>query len=97
MHDKAPCMRALAVQKLLHDNKINFWANNAWPGNSPDLNPAEHIWATIKDGVERLMHTGNLPNRLAKDTLKKAILTVLKGLENDQNLFRKLFYHIQAD
>ena len=36
------------------------------------------------------MHTGNLPNRLAKDTLKKAILTVLKGLENDQNLFRKL-------
>ena len=43
LHDKAPCMRALATQKLLHDNKINFWGNNAWPGNSPDLNPAEHI------------------------------------------------------
>ena len=43
LHDKAPCMRAKATQQLLRASGIEFWGNDVWPGNSPDLNPAEHI------------------------------------------------------
>ena len=51
VHDKAPCMRAYQTQHLLQDNDIKFWGNDIWPGNSPDLNVAEHIGTIIKDGI----------------------------------------------
>ncbi|CAF1499472.1 unnamed protein product, partial [Rotaria sp. Silwood1] len=49
LHDKAPCMKANATQHLLEDENVNFWGNSIWPGNSPDMNPAENIGAIIKD------------------------------------------------
>ncbi|CAM4989668.1 unnamed protein product, partial [Rotaria socialis] len=45
LHDKAPCMKANATQHLLEDENVNFWRNSIWPGNSPDMNPAENIGA----------------------------------------------------
>ena len=63
MHDKAPCMRAKASQHLLKENGVDFWGNDIWPENSPDLNAAEHIGAIIKDEVEAKMikeHQGTL-------------------------------------
>jgi hypothetical protein len=56
VHDKAPCMRANATQQLLQDNQVEFWGNSIWPGNSPDLNPAEHIGSIIKDRTEAAMN-----------------------------------------
>ena len=53
VHDKAPRMRANQTQHLLRDNGVKFWGNDIWPGNSPDLNVAEHIGAIIKDEVEK--------------------------------------------
>ncbi|CAF4138404.1 unnamed protein product, partial [Rotaria sp. Silwood2] len=55
LHDKAPCMKANATQHLLEDEDVNFWGNSIWPGNSPDMNPAENVGAIIKDKVEELM------------------------------------------
>ena len=43
VHDKPPCMRANQTQHLFQDNDVKFWGNDIWPGNSPDLNAAEHI------------------------------------------------------
>ncbi|CAF1358264.1 unnamed protein product, partial [Rotaria sp. Silwood1] len=48
-------MKANATQHLLEDENVNFWGNSIWPGNSPDMNPAENIGAIIKDKVEELM------------------------------------------
>ena len=53
VHDKAPCMRANMTQQLLKENDTIFWGNDIWPGNSPDLNVAEHIGTIIKDEIER--------------------------------------------
>jgi hypothetical protein len=52
LHDKAPYMKANATQHLLEDEEVKFWGNSIWPGNSPDMNPAENIGAIIKNKVE---------------------------------------------
>ena len=87
LQDKAYYMRALATQNLLREHGINFWGNNIWPGNSPDLNHAEHIGSVIKDEVETLMHTESGPNNLSERTLKNNLVTVLQNLEKKKNYF----------
>ncbi|CAF1388175.1 unnamed protein product [Rotaria sp. Silwood1] len=87
LHDKAPCMKANATQHLLEDENVNFWGNSIWPGNSPDMNPAENIGAIIKDKVEQLMANEDRRSRYNYDTLKTNLENTLKDLENDTDLF----------
>ena len=62
LHDRAPCMSALETQMLLTDKGIDFFGNSVWPGNSPDLNPAENLGAVVKQRVEEnFLHFGRLP------------------------------------
>lgn len=90
VHDKAPCMRANSTQQLLKENNINFWGNDVWPGNSPDLNPAEHIGSIIKDEVEARMLEERGLGRYSVETLNKNLEIVLKDLENRTELFEDL-------
>jgi hypothetical protein len=78
------------TQHLIQDNDVNFWGNDICPGNSPDLNVAEHIGSIIKDEVESKMlsETGN--NRYDEEILKKHIENVLINMEEDIELFETL-------
>ena len=59
LHDRAPCMSALATQKLRTDKGINFFGNSVWSRNSPDLNPTEILGAIVKQRVgENFLHFG---------------------------------------
>ncbi|CAF3018773.1 unnamed protein product, partial [Rotaria sp. Silwood2] len=87
LHDKAPCMKANATQHLLEDEGLKFWGNSIWPGNSPDMNPAENIGAIIKDKVEELMASEDRQNRYNYDILETNVENTLKDLENDTDLF----------
>jgi transposase len=64
--DSAPCHRARSVKKFLQDNKV---PTLPWPGNSPDLNPIENLWAILKKKV-------NKKNPRTKLELKEAIIKV---------------------
>lgn len=45
MQDNAPCHKADVVTQFFEDEGIEVLH---WPAKSPDLNPIEIIWATIK-------------------------------------------------
>jgi len=90
VHDKAPCMRANMTQHLLKENDIIFWGNDIWPGNSPDLNVAEHIGTIIKDEVERKILSETVENRYKHEILQKHVTDALTDMESNVELFETL-------
>ena len=63
MQDGAPCHTAKQVKDWLRDCEVGFFED--WPGNSPDLNPIENLWMSIKRQL-RNRDTSSLPKlRLA--------------------------------
>ena len=45
MQDGVPCHTAKTVKTYLHQKEIPILE---WPPNSPDLNPIENVWSTLK-------------------------------------------------
>ncbi|KAG1696946.1 Transposable element Tcb2 transposase [Nymphon striatum] len=48
MNDGAPCHRSKVAKTFLAENRIKVLD---WPGNSPDLNPIDHLWNNMKNKV----------------------------------------------
>ena len=83
LHDRAPCMKALATQNMLKANGIDFFGNAEWPGSSPDLNACENMGAILKDRVEKQLSTSG-------ETLEEVLFNVLSDMEYDTELFVSL-------
>ena len=83
LHDRAPCMSALATQNRLIANGIDFFGNSEWPGSSPDLNVCESLGAIVKDRVEKKLETSG-------EALEEVLHQVLSEMEYDTELFVSL-------
>lgn len=49
--DSAPCHTAKRVKSFMASNVLDVLS---WPGNSPDMNPIEHMWALLKNEIYKL-------------------------------------------
>ena len=57
MQDGVPCHCSKIVTDFFRANKVTLLE---WPGNSPDLNLIENLWAVLKDEVAG-KHPSNIP------------------------------------
>ena len=62
MQDGAPCHTAKQVKDWLRDCEVPFFEH--WPGNSPDINPIEHVWMSMKRKL-RNQDTSSIPKLVA--------------------------------
>ena len=60
MQDGAPVHRSATAQQWCRDNLPHFWAKEEWPGNSPDLNPIEELWAIVQQDLDKQKPATNL-------------------------------------
>ena len=49
MQNGAPAHTARETLRVIYQQFAKVWVD--WPGNSPDLNPVEHIWSRLQSSV----------------------------------------------
>jgi transposase len=79
--DGAPCHTAKICTKWFDDHNVNVLD---WPGNSPDLNPIENLWARLKRLVsaKRPSNKAQLTEAVISSWFHTITLNELKALVN---------------
>jgi len=94
--DGATAHTANNIQEWLSNNSIKFIAKEEWPGNSPDLNPIENLWAIMET---KLYENGpieslELLNQKLQEVWRSTTLSTLTSLARSM---KKRLKSIQND
>ena len=74
---------------MMQDLTFFVYGRGRWPGNSPDLNPAEHLGAIVKERAEAML--GRVRGeRNSREVLVRVLKKTLKSVEKDVSLFERL-------
>ena len=82
MQDSAPPHTAVANQVWLSEHFPLYWRKGEWPGNSPNLNPIENLWAIMKNRVAEMRPATTLDQLVRQLNLAWSSLdeTILENL-----------------
>ena len=58
--DGAPAHHSTRTQDWCKEHLKAFWEKGIWPGNSPDLNLIENLWAIVHSSVDGMEEATNL-------------------------------------
>ena len=83
-------MKSLETQALLMEQEIDFFGNQEWPGNSPDLNACEHLGSVMKDRVESRMIELFPDKKFTRHDLMHRLVSMLDEMKSDTELFENL-------
>ncbi|KAJ4446682.1 hypothetical protein ANN_13379 [Periplaneta americana] len=64
MQDGARAHTDKSTQDTIKNSGIKVWTD--WPGNSPDLNPIEHLWSRLQESVFRTPRPRNRNELIAR-------------------------------
>ena len=81
MQDGAPAHRSAKAQRWCESNLPDFWRKEVWPGNSPDLNPIEELWAIVQQDLDKQKPAANL--RILGAQLKRAWARISPSVLNN--------------
>ena len=93
VHDMAGCFKSAQTQRMMEGEGLACFGSSGpgrWPGNSPDLNPAENVGAIMKERVEEILLEASEEELQSREFLVKTINEVLQEMKDDKPLFRTL-------
>ena len=89
-------MKAFQTQNLLKDNNIDFFGNEEWPSNSPNLNACENIGSILKDEVEKKMLSKLSATQYSHTKMAECIDAVFQGMAFNKEFFESLLSSFPA-
>ena len=91
MQDGAPAHTANSTQEWCSKKFPNLWRKAEWPGNSPDLNPIENVWAYMKEKISEMGDSNTLKG------LEKNLIEAWRSIPSDSlaNLICSMPNHVK--
>jgi hypothetical protein len=93
VHDCAPGWAAGITQETMIEEQIDFIHSKGfgrWPGNSPDLNPAENLGSILKDQLQCELDKFDGDHKYSVNVLMRILRRILRRMKKNTKLLNDL-------